>query len=330
VVVLEANPTYWDKTRSPRVRRIVFDNTISQREAVEAVKGGEGRVDLVAGLSPLETLRMAQSPFGAVVKSRGTLETVFGFFNMRKPGTPWRDARMRQAVNLAINRADLIRYGTRGNGTVLPALVSAQAFGYDRSLAPYPFDPARARHLVRETGHPDGLAIELLATEDIEASTTVIGKMLEQAGFKVERRILDPAAYSRTAKLDALEGPAEQQSWDIALTSRGDIFNFAPLGLYHFFAVGGPWDWGVEHPELRRLQEQVLRTVDRKMQEGLIRQMERHAHEQAQFLFLYNPVRLYAVNRAVQFVPYATGLLSFAETTVTDQHWSVRKGAGSQ
>ena len=52
-VVLEANLHYWDKTRLPRLQRIVFDNTLDQQAALELVKTGEGRVDLVTGLSPL-------------------------------------------------------------------------------------------------------------------------------------------------------------------------------------------------------------------------------------------------------------------------------------
>jgi hypothetical protein len=65
--------------------------------------------------------------------------------------------------------------------------------------------------------------------------------------------------------------------------------------------------------------------VDRDQQQGVIRQVEWHTHAQAYFLFLYNPIQLYAVNKAVAFVPYQTGELILAETGVTDEHWSVRK-----
>jgi len=61
-VVLEANTAYWDPGRLPRVHRIIFDNTLTPKEALELVKSGEGRVDVVTELSPLETLRVAQSP----------------------------------------------------------------------------------------------------------------------------------------------------------------------------------------------------------------------------------------------------------------------------
>ena len=306
--------------------RIVFDNTLSQKDAVELVKSSEGRVDLVTELSPLETLRVAQSPFATVVKSRGSLMTVFGQFNMRKAGGPWRDARLRQAVNYAINRADLIQYGAKGNGVVIPALIPAQEFGHDPSLSAYPFGPAKARDLLREAGYPNGLAITLITPEDLEAQATVVSKMLEQVGLKVEVQILDPGTYNKKTLLSGLDQPAEKQTWDIALTGQLDVQNFPAYNLYHWFALDGPSDWVDEQPELRQLYEQVLRTVDREKQRAIFQQMERHTHDQAYFLFLYNPVQLYAVNTGVQFVPYVANLI-FAESSVSGQHWSVRKGA---
>ncbi len=326
LVVLEANPNYWDRSRFPRLKRIVFDNTLSQKEAVELVRSGEGRVDLVTELSPLETLQVAQSPFAQVVKNRGGLRTVFGQFNSRKAQSPWSDLRLRQAANHAIDRADLIRYGTKGNGTIVPAMLATRAFGYDPKLSPYPFDPARARALLREAGYPNGLPLTLLAPENLDVQATVIGKMLEQAGFKVEREVLAPNAFNRKITLSLLDQPAEQQSWDIALYQQSDPANFPLLNVYHQQLVGGPYDWGGEKPELRRLYEQVTRTVDPAKQREHFQQMERHTHEQAYALFLYNPTLLYAANKAVEFVPYASTFLMLHETSVTDQHWSVGKG----
>jgi hypothetical protein len=51
--VLEANLDYWDKTRLPRLQRIIFDNTLHPKEAVEFVQTSTGRVDLVNELRPL-------------------------------------------------------------------------------------------------------------------------------------------------------------------------------------------------------------------------------------------------------------------------------------
>jgi peptide/nickel transport system substrate-binding protein len=322
---LEANTAYWDTARFPRLQRIVFDNTLDQKDAVELVKTGEGQVDLVSDLSPLETLRVAQSPSAAVVKNRGSFMTVFGVLNMRKAGSPWHDVRLRQAVNLAINRDDLIRYATKGNGVTIPALVPSQGFGHDPALAPYPFDPGTARHLLREAGHSNGLAVTLVAPKALEVQATVVSKMLEQVGLTVQLTLLDSVAFNRKTLLGYLDQPPEQQSWDIALNTWSDTVNFPVYLLYHYFALDGPYDWVSEEPELRHLYEQSLRTVDQTHQQALIRQIERHTQQHAYFLFLYNPIQLYAVNNAVAFVPYVHTRLIFAETSVTEQHWSVRK-----
>ena len=55
--------------------------------------------------------------------------TLLGQFNMRKTGSPWRDMRLRQAANVAMNREDLIRYATKGNGVIIPALFPARRSG---------------------------------------------------------------------------------------------------------------------------------------------------------------------------------------------------------
>lgn len=305
----------------PRLKRIVFDNTLGQREAVDLVKSGEGRVDLVTELSPLDTLRVAQSPFGAVVKNRGALMPVFGQFNMRKAGSPWHDHRLRQAINYAINREDLIRYATKGNGVIIPALIPPRGFGYDPDLAPYPFDPIKARWLLREAGYPAGMALVLIAPENLAIQATVVRKMLEQVGLTVDLQLLDQVAYNQ----QVLAQSSPSQTWDLALASWPVVVNFPLFQFYHVFALDGQFDWVSEEPELRQLYEEALRTVDREQQQRVIRRMERHTHEQAYFLFLYNPIKLYAVNKAVAFVPYVSGVLTLAETTVTEKHWSVRK-----
>jgi peptide/nickel transport system substrate-binding protein len=324
-VVLEANTDYWDPSRFPRLQRIVFDNTLSQKEAVELVKTSEGRVDLVTELSPLETLRVAQSAFAKVVKNRESLWTVFGQFNMRKVGSPWHDVRLRRAVNVAINREDFLRYATKGNGVLIPALLPVHSFGQDPHLVPYPFDPGQARHLLREAGYPDGLSVAMIAPEELEIQATVVSKMLEQAGFTVDLKILDSPTYNQQVLLSPQEHPPEHPVWDIALASWNDPVNFPLFEFYHNFALGGAYAWVSEEPALRQLYEQAVRTVDRERQQALMHQMEQQTHDQAYFLFLYNPIKLYAVNKAVEFVPYVTTTLNFAETSVTEHHWSVRK-----
>jgi peptide/nickel transport system substrate-binding protein len=292
---------------------------------VALVKEGSARVDVVTVLSPLQTLEVAQSPSAKVVKNRGHLSTVFGQFNMRKTASPWLDVRLRRAVNLAINRQDLIEYAVKGNGEIIPALIPARWLGRDFGLAPYPFDPARAHDLVREAGYPDGLRIALIAPEDLSVQATVVSKMLEQVGFAVDVQVLDATAYNQRTNLSLLDKPAEQQEWDIALDTEVDWTVFPVFDFYRAAALDGPRVWMAEDPEVRRTYEGILRTLDPDKQRLLVRQIERRLSEQAYFLFLYQPVQLFAVNKDVELLPYVTGYLNLAETSVTGHHWSVRK-----
>jgi peptide/nickel transport system substrate-binding protein len=328
-IVLEAYTDYWDAARLPRLQRIVFDNTLSHKDALELVKTREGLVDLVSELRPTEAPSVVQSPFASVVSKRGALVTVFGQFNMRNARTPWGDVRLRQAVNLAVNREALIR-DVKGHGVIIPALAPEGAFGYDPALTPYPFDPDRARQLLQEAGDPDGLMIVLIAPETLQLQAISITMMLEQVGFTVDLQVLDKVTFQRTVRRREADQPPEQHTWDIALQSAVDQLNFPPFLLYHAFALGGPYDWVSEQLELRQLYEQVLRAVDREAQQALIQRLERHTHDQAYFLFLYNPIALYAANKAMAFVPYASTLLNLAGTAVTAEHWSARQTAAQQ
>jgi peptide/nickel transport system substrate-binding protein len=156
--------------------------------------------------------------------------------------------------------------------------------------------------------------------------------MLEQGGFRVDLQVLDPATHGQKTTISHLEQPPEQQTWDIALASNvPDVVNFPVYMFYHQFALDGLYDWVLEQPELHQLYTQVLGTVDREQQQALIHQMERYTRDQAYFLFLYNPIKLYAVNKAVEFVPYLSTILTLDASGVMAEHWSVRKQkAGTQ
>ena len=81
------------------------------------------------------------------------------FMSVRK-NSPFNDVRVRQAANLAIDRAamanDLL------GGTTVPASQCAtrNTFGYNPDIKPYPYDPERAKQLLAEAGYPNGFDTE--------------------------------------------------------------------------------------------------------------------------------------------------------------------------
>jgi peptide/nickel transport system substrate-binding protein len=69
----------------------------------------------------------------------------------------------------------------------------------------------------------------------------------------------------------------------------------------------------------------MTKTIDSDAQEEKIRQMMQYIYDRAYYLFIYSPLSLYAVNKEVDFIPYKNGFLTLKETSVTDNHWSIRE-----
>lgn len=176
-----------------------------------------------------------------------------GLFNNRKANSPWQDMRLRQAVNHAINRADLLRYAAKGNGIVTPSFLPPGAFGYDATLAPYAFDPARTRQLLQEAGYPEGFPIKLVAPQELSVQATVVSKMLEQVGFTVAVKMLDQIPLHKQVNRFWFLSPHGHKSppawpeWDIALHHMNWV------ATYEMYFLDGLYDWIHEQPHFRQL-----------------------------------------------------------------------------
>ncbi|MBM3133085.1 MAG: ABC transporter substrate-binding protein [Chloroflexi bacterium] len=75
------------------------------------------------------------------------------------PGCPFLDKRVREAMNLAINREEIAQ--TIFKGYAKPASMNFHSPHAD-TLQPYPYDPQRAKQLLAEAGYPSGFKTEIL------------------------------------------------------------------------------------------------------------------------------------------------------------------------
>ena len=91
------------------------------------------------------------------------------------PEVPWLDKRVRQAMNLAIDRTAIAQAIFEGYGA--PVGVSP-GYPWSDELEPYPYDPDRARELLEEAGYPDGFSVEMWWTTVI-AQGAEMGEVLQ-------------------------------------------------------------------------------------------------------------------------------------------------------
>lgn len=296
-LTLEPNPNYWNKARIPKAT-FVFDNVISKAEAIEEVAKG-GKIDIVTELTPTEAVALKKSTKAKVVESKSKTVLV-GVLNRNAPNSKWGDVKLRQALNMAVDRAAVVKDGAMGYGTVISSMIMPGHFGHEASLKPYAYDPTAAGKALAAGGVK---SVTVVAGEGNKGVVEAMTKSMAKAGVQVV------ADYSGTPKGD---------NWDVWLVEHFDWSPENPHGVVfrEFFGKDGGFRKMPQDPAFDALSQKLLAETDKSKMEKLTAQMNRYVHDQANVVFLYAPSKLYAVSNRVNFVPYKTWMLELAETTV--------------
>jgi peptide/nickel transport system substrate-binding protein len=117
-----------------------------------------GQVDVALSLNPDDMSPLQTDGFGIYVSKNGQVQ-VWALPNLLKARSPLNDVRVRQAMNYAVDKEQMA--ATLLNGIADPASQGGtpNAFGYNADLKPYPYDPERARALLKEAGYSEGFSM---------------------------------------------------------------------------------------------------------------------------------------------------------------------------
>lgn len=155
-IILDRHDDYWGWHDNSNVERLVFRNIPEQSTALSELI--DGNVDII-GLQP-DLVDAAERVNGVTTIVAPSLVRGMLGFNMDMY-EELRDPRVRQALNYAINREELVNAVAFGNQAL--QMVNVVNPPHDNpNLAPYPYDPDRARALLAEAGYPDGFTIDTI------------------------------------------------------------------------------------------------------------------------------------------------------------------------
>lgn len=187
-VVLEAFQQSW---RAPIVERLVIVNLPDNPARLQALQSRQ--IDIAGNINvdDMETVEMSG---GRVVSGSSASVMAIGLRTQVDRATPLKDVRVRQALNYAVNKDVLNTALLRGLTTPSGQPAANGVVGHDAAIAPYPYDPAKARDLLKAAGYERGFSLKLdVIVDRTPADAAVyqtVADMLGQVGVKVELRTI--------------------------------------------------------------------------------------------------------------------------------------------
>ena len=212
-----------------------------------------GEADVADHVPPDQIERLSRNPALRVVSGAG-LRVLFLGLRVDRP--PFSDPRVREAIDLAIDRTELVRRALGGRATVATQLVPPSIVGFEPALRlPRP-DRARARALLAAAGHPRGLDVRLDGPSNRYVNDVAIlaelARQLGEIGVRVTVNALDKRDF-----FPLIEGGRSRMhllGYSCESGDAGDLLG-ALLHSSTGGALGSLNSLGLSDPELDRLIE---------------------------------------------------------------------------
>ena len=140
---------------------------------------------------------------------------------------PLSNVKVRQALNHAVNKAALITITTRGLGTQMTSMMSKATPLHDGTTEPYPFDLAKAKALLAESGVAPGFEVScmtLAGSADEVSNMTAVQQMFGAIGVKLRIDQVDNA--TRNARYKAGDFMMRNALWTDDLADPSEIASY--------------------------------------------------------------------------------------------------------
>lgn len=263
-------------------------------------------VDL-SSLSPLQYTKQTNNNFFKEHYTKFRYPS-FGFtymaYNLSDP--KFSDPRVRQAMNCAVNKQEIVDTIFFGLGRVTTGPYMMDSWAYNKDVKASPYDSLKAKALLAEAGWVDAdldgwlekdgrdfeftLIVNQGNTERLKTAE-MIQKHLKDVGIRMKIRVLEWSAlineFINKRRFEAVlmgwflsRDPDNYDIWHSSKTREGE-FNFI----------------GYSNPEVDRLLEEGRRTFDQAKRQAIYHKIHRILYEEQPYMFLYSGDALPIINK---------------------------------
>lgn len=280
-IKLEANEDYY--RGAPEIKEVTFEVIPDSSTKAIALQTGE------VNFAEIDSATKPQLEANPAITIAEVPTSAFSYIAMNTEKEPFNDVKVRQAINYAIDRDNLVAVCYDGEAEVNSNICAKERFGYSDEQFQYTYDPEKAKELLAEAGieTPYDLG-EILVAEKYSNLATVIQNDLKAVGLDVTISVkefnsyisdLQNGSYGITALNMTLEG--DTQTLEMAFTS--DYIGIANNARY-------------SDEEMDKLFEQARTETDNDKRAEIFNEIFTKAQDEAIYAVMCNPMTLYAYN----------------------------------
>lgn len=216
---------------------------------------------------------------------------------------PLKDARVRKALSLAINRPLIIDRVLEGAGVPAGQMLSEQFPSSPKDVKPDPFDLARAKALLKEAGWAQGFRIVLHTTNDRypadAAIAQAIAQMWTRLGLKAEIETLPGSVFFTRASKQEFSAFAAQYGAEEAVNSlRALVATFTPAKGF-----GTANRTRYSNPMVDNLLTASLQNLDDRQRDALVGRAIKVAMDDQALIPVFHPIFDFASKKELAITP---------------------------
>jgi dipeptide transport system substrate-binding protein len=193
-----ANKDYWDKSKDGQVKLDALLIPIIPEMGIHGKKMRAGECHL--GNPPFNEIATFKKDPNFVVKERPGFRVGFIAYNTQKPAL--RKTAVRQALDMALDKERLAKVYL-GTAKVATSFMPSNQWSFDPSLKNAPYDPVKAKQLLKKAGYPNGFSLKFFITLGTSPENQSLAEMIQsdwkKIGVKVELISFEPGEFWKHA-----------------------------------------------------------------------------------------------------------------------------------
>ncbi|MBL8670907.1 MAG: polyamine ABC transporter substrate-binding protein, partial [Alphaproteobacteria bacterium] len=197
-VTLVANKKYY--RGAPKLERIVYRYIESDASRDLGFQSGE--IDVTYGRQDETWVDRAKKIKGAVVivMEPGELTTLY----LNTKHDVLKDIRVRQAIAHAIDRKEILQFKGASTAREAQSIVPIGYLGQASGMPMLPYDLAKAKKLLADAGHPNGVTIKIIHTNlpGMLSFMQAAQAQLKKAGINLEIDVVEHATFHAQIRKD--------------------------------------------------------------------------------------------------------------------------------